>query len=247
MGGVFIPAHVFTPHKSLFGSCAAGLAELFGEQRGMITAIELGLSADSKMACALPELRQLVFLSNSDAHSLDKIGREYNQVILEEPDFDNLKNLLSAQKGRKVISNYGLDPKLGKYHRSYCNKCHQPLVDNKPVLQCPYCQEEKDFVVGVLDRIMFISGKQEKDLENIYAVPYRYQVPLSFLPGIGKQTVQKLLQRFGSEMNVLHQAKEEELADCIGAKGARLISQSRQGSLPVKPGAGGIYGQITSR
>ncbi len=75
MGGVFIPAHVFTPHKSLFGACAASLAELFGPEAEKIKAVEMGLSADAEMAFLLPGLRERVLFSNSDAHSPPKLGR----------------------------------------------------------------------------------------------------------------------------------------------------------------------------
>lgn len=240
--GVFLPAHAFTPHKSLFGTCATSLQEVFGEDGIKIIALELGLSADSSMASCLPGLEKLVLLSNSDAHSLEKIGREYNHVVMNSPDFAGLKNLLSARSGCRVLANYGLDPRLGKYHRSYCNKCKKPLYEEGPVLKCPHCSEQRDFVTGVLDRILYLS-RQEKG-SGFYPVPYHYQVPLSFLPGLGKRITERLLSRFSSEMNVLHLAKEAELAEVVGKEKARLIIRARQGELSYLPGAGGVYGQI---
>lgn len=244
--GLFIPAHVFTPYKGLYGNCATSLTDVLGSEARKIKAIELGLSADRKMALLIPELRNKLFLANSDAHSLDKIGREYNQVIMETPSFEDLVNLLTGERG-KIAANYGLDPQLGKYHRSYCRQCHRSLLDTPPVLYCPFCGEKDNFVRGVLDRIVSISRLQQSK-ETVTPTKegtYYYQVPLSFLPGIGKKTKEKLLKKFGTEMNILHQASEQEIAELVGEKLASLISKARQGELHIKPGGGGIYGRIT--
>lgn len=243
MGGLFIPAHVFTPHKSLFGTCASSLQEVFGAKASSIKAIELGLSADSGMAASLPELRALTFFANSDAHSLAKIGREYNKVLLGEPSYEELVFLIEGVKGRKLLANYGLDPRLGKYHRGYCDRCERPALGDGPVLRCPDCGEERRFVTGVLDRIMTISGSAV-GAEGAYPVPYYHQAPLSFIPGIGKKTMAKLVERFGSEMAVLHEVTPDELAETVGSKIASLIIRSRCGELRYAPGAGGIYGRI---
>lgn len=239
--GLFVPAHIFTPHRSIFGACATSLEEMFPGKAQEITAVELGLSADSQMAVYLPELRQRVFLSNSDAHSLEKIGREYNLIQIAEPSFTELKYLLQNKKGRRVLANYGLDPRLGKYHRSYCNRCNEARLAEGPVLSCPECGEKRDFITGVWDRIYSISPGGEVPAP---AIPYKYQVPLAFLPGMGKKTQAKLLERFGTEMNVIHQASAEELSEIVGKSLAQMIIKARQGELSLRPGAGGIYGKV---
>lgn len=78
-GGIMVPAHVFTPHKGIYGSSAARMEELLDME--LISGVELGLSADSSMAGLISELDRFSFLTNSDAHSLGKIGREYNKII----------------------------------------------------------------------------------------------------------------------------------------------------------------------
>lgn len=249
--GFLIPAHVFTPFKSIYGNCAASLSAVFGDFAHEITAIELGLSADREMALRIPELQQRVFLANSDAHSLEKIGREYNVVSMEKPCFDDLVSLLKGQKGR-IIANYGLDPRLGKYHRSFCNPCERAAAQEAPpVFSCPSCGEKKDFVVGVLDKIVSIGAWQHaQDIERSKGQlmspdgKYYYQIPLDFLPGLGKKTKEKLLQYFNTEMNILHRATETELTKIAGAKIAKLIIKGRRGELQMTPGAGGIYGRI---
>jgi uncharacterized protein (TIGR00375 family) len=241
MGGIFIPAHVFTPHKGVYGACASSLTQVFGAEAESIKAVELGLSADRNMAMLLPELRERVFFSNSDAHSLEKIGREYNLVVLEEPTFNEFVYLLEKKKGRYLKANYGLDPQLGKYHRSFCNKCQVSLLQDEAVTACPLCGSREHVVVGVLDRIMAIAPAGEKEFGTI---PYYYQVPLPFLPGVGKKTIEKLLLTFGSEMNILHQAGPEELAKIVSNEVVELIMKARKGKLKFEPGAGGKYGRI---
>jgi uncharacterized protein (TIGR00375 family) len=245
--GLFIPAHVFTPYKGLYGNCANSLTDVFGSEAQEIKAIELGLSADRNMALLIPELRERLFLANSDAHSLDKIGREYNQVVMETPCFEDLADLLKGQKG-KIVANYGLDPQLGKYHRSYCQQCHRSLLEIPPIFCCPYCGKQDNLVMGVLDRIISIAELQQSNEAAALTREgnYFYQVPLSFLPGVGKKTKDKLLKKFGTEMNVLHQASEQETAELVGKKVASLIIKARQGELHMNPGGGGIYGRITN-
>ena len=120
-GGLFVPAHIFTPHKSLFGSCSDRLGDTLDPEK--VDAVELGLSSDSQMAGCVPDLDALPFLTNSDAHSLAKIGREYNELTLAEPSFREFELALKGAEGRAIAANYGLNPLLGKYHRTYCLSC----------------------------------------------------------------------------------------------------------------------------
>ena len=78
--GILIPAHCFTPHKSFYGNCTDRLEKIFKEKFNKIFAIELGLSADTFLADTISELEQKSFITNSDAHSLPKIAREYNKI-----------------------------------------------------------------------------------------------------------------------------------------------------------------------
>ena len=116
--GVLIPAHAFTPHKSFYGNCTSRLERIFKEKFNKIFAIELGLSADTELADQISELETRTFITNSDAHSLPKIAREYNKILVEDISFKELLKALKNEDGRKILCNYGLDPKLGKYHRT---------------------------------------------------------------------------------------------------------------------------------
>jgi len=89
------------------------------------------------MASQLGELDEKAFLSNSDAHSLSKMGREYNIFEMEEANYEEILKAFKGIDGRKIKANFGLDPKLGKYHRTYCLVCDSVIKEDPPVLKCP--------------------------------------------------------------------------------------------------------------
>lgn len=246
LGGIFVPAHAFTPHKSLFGNCAARLTEVFSQRAiAKIYAIELGLSSDTYLADRLADLAGITFLSNSDAHSLPKIGREYNVIDMQQANYEELLMALKREKGRKVTANYGLDPRLGKYHRTHCLVCERIAGGAPPVLRCEYCGSDK-IVKGVLDRLEEIATYREP-VSPDHRPPYHYQVPLSFVPGVGRKTVDKLLQCFGTEMEILHSASEEDLEKVAGKKIASLLCLARSGKAELTAGGGGRYGKMFIR
>ena len=82
-----VPAHVFTPFKSYYGNCTKRLERIFKEKYDRIFAIELGLSSDTYLADTISELKKKNFLTNSDAHSLPKIAREYNKLKVQNINF----------------------------------------------------------------------------------------------------------------------------------------------------------------
>ncbi|WP_135551744.1 endonuclease Q family protein [Paenibacillus cymbidii] len=240
-GGIMIPAHVFTPHKSVYGSCSSRIADVLDVDR--LAAAELGLSSDTEMAGLISELDRLPLVTNSDAHSLGRIGREYNRMTLAAPNFRELVLALAGRDGRRIAANYGLNPRLGKYHRTYCAAC-ESIADEAAIAaeRCPYCGSPK-LVRGVFDRIRAIADRSEPAIPATRP-PYCYQVPFEFIPGLGGRMKEKLLARFGTEMNVLHRADEAELRETAGDKVAETIVKARRGELGVISGGGGTYGRI---
>lgn len=240
--GILIPAHIFTPHKSFYGNCTSRLERIFKEKFDKIFAVELGLSSDTELADYISELETRTFVTNSDAHSLPKIAREYNKVLLEDISFKELVKALKNEDGRKVLANYGMDPKLGKYHRTYCETCDMPIEGKPPVMECQNCHEN-NITMGVLDRIITIADKKEsKSPKN--RPPYVYQVPLTFVPGLGAKTIDKLLNAFENEMNILHKLSEDDIEAVVGAKVAKIIVAAREGKVHISSGGGGVYGHI---
>ena len=243
--GVLIPAHAFTPHKSFYGNCTDRLEKIFKEKFNKIFAIELGLSSDTYLADEISELETRSFLTNSDAHSLPKIAREYNKMLVEDISFKELLKAIKGEDGRKILANYGLDPKLGKYHRTYCEKCDKPVPGKAPITKCPDC-DSSNITMGVFDRIEVIKDK-EKTKSPDFRPPYIYQIPLTFIPGLGGKTIDKLLSNFETEMNILHRLSKDDIEAVVGEKIANNIVNAREGNVSIEAGGGGVYGKISTK
>ena len=240
--GILIPAHCFTPFKSYYGNCVDRMKDIFKEKFEKIFAIELGLSADTMLADTISELEDKTFVTNSDAHSLPKIAREYNKMLVKDISFKEVVKALKGEDGRKVLCNYGLDPRLGKYHRTFCDECNQVIETKEPVSVCPKCGSQK-VTFGVFDRIELIKDKKEsKSPAN--RPPYIYQVPLTFIPGLGAKTIDKLLDKFGTEMTILHKLSQDDLEAVMGEKVAKEIILAREGKMKLQAGGGGTYGKV---
>ena len=240
--GVLIPAHAFTPHKSFYGNCTSRLERIFKEKYKNIPAIELGLSSDTFLADKISELETKSFLTNSDAHSLPKIAREYNKILVEDISFKEILKALKNEDGRKIVCNYGLDPKLGKYHRTFCEVCGKNIEGEAPVTKCSDC-DSKNITMGVFDRIEIIKDKEETISPKIRP-EYIYQVPLTFIPGLGGKTIDKLLNNFETEMNILHKLSQDDIEAVVGEKIAKNIVMAREGKLNIQAGGGGVYGKV---
>ncbi|MGG3470862.1 endonuclease Q family protein [Neobacillus pocheonensis] len=237
LGGIFIPAHVFTPFKSLYGKgVKQSLVEVLDPD--LIDGIELGLSSDTGMADQLGELHNYTFVTNSDAHSLAKIAREYQVIAMKEPTFLELYKALKGEAGRKIIANYGLDPLLGKYHKTVCAECLNPAADDDQL--CTLCGNKK-IIKGVADRILEL---KTADHSPAGRPPYVHQVPLEFIPGLGPKLLEKLVNHFGSEMAILHEVPYEALKEVVPDKIADLIMKAREGKVNLAAGGGGKYGKI---
>lgn len=237
LGGIFIPAHVFTPFKSLYGKGVnQSLTEVLDPE--LIDGIELGLSSDTSMADQLGELHNYTFVTNSDAHSLAKIAREYQVVAMEEPTFLELQKALNVEDGRGIIANYGLDPLLGKYHKTVCAECLNHISEEEQL--CALCGNSK-IIKGVADRILELKSADESPEGR---PPYVHQVPLEFIPGLGPRLLEKLVNHFGSEMAILHEVPHDALKEVVPAKIADLIMKAREGKVGLAAGGGGKYGKI---
>lgn len=235
--GFWLPAHVFTPHKGIYGNCCARLKDVMVN---LPKALEIGLSADRNMASSVSEIDGMQLFSNSDAHSLPNIAREYNDLELEENSFAGLKNLICEQRGR-LVQNYGLPPQMGKYHRSYCLQCSKVLDGEPPIAHCPDCGSSK-IVLGVLDRLTMIADRpicwDQKDDR------YTYRVPLRLLPGIGPKMYSRLLKKYGTELAVYHHDDLEDDTSLVGEKIARILNDARKGKLEFTSGGGGYFGKV---
>lgn len=234
LGGIFMPAHAFTPHKGFYGKRVDSLFELFERP---FTAIEMGLSSSTSMIAGIKELEKTSFLANSDAHSLAKIAREYNELKLESLDFNSLKKALENED---IVANYGLDPMLGKYYETGCINCGKKVaIDLK-------CACGGYSVKGVKPRLDELGGF----LEGRKRPPYIKQIPLEFLPFIGPKTIEKLLL-VGTELEILNKTPIDELKKVTNERVALIIQEAREktfneGSrLTISQGRAGFYGKVS--
>jgi uncharacterized protein (TIGR00375 family) len=240
--GILVPAHAFTPYKSFYGNCTRSMKRIFKEKYSRIPAVELGLSSDTYLADEISELEEKTFLTNSDAHSLPRIAREYNEIEVEDISFKELLKAFKNEDGRRIVCNYGLDPKLGKYHRTYCEVCGKRIEGSAPVTKCDTC-DSRNITMGVFDRIEIIKDK-ETTKSPANRPPYVYQIPLSFIPGVGSKTIEKLLDTFGTEMTILHKLSNDDIEAAVGEKIAKNIINAKEGNMHISAGGGGVYGKV---
>lgn len=237
LDGLFIPAHVFTPFKSLYGrGVKSSLAEVFNPD--LIDAIELGLSSDTTMVEEIDELNNYTFLTNSDAHSLIKMAREYQTIAMEASNFTEFKLALHEKEGRRMIANYGMHPRLGKYYQSICKYCDNTTFSEAICLNCG----RKGKIKGVSERIKELKGTELNVRER---PPYYYHVPLDYIHGLGKKTYHKMLGQFGTEMEILHQTDLDEIESLVGSRIANQLKNIRLGKINIHTGGGGKYGKIS--
>ena len=180
-------------------------------------------------------------------------GANNVRSIIEFPiqnDGKNLKNInfkevfkaIKGEEGRKIIANYGMDPKLGKYNRSYCEDCERQIETKPPAVICDKCGSDKHITMGVYDRIVMIKDQESKSPKN--RPLYNYQYPLQFIPGVGLKVIDKLLEAYGTEMTVLNKITKDDIESVVGPKLSEIINLSRTGGLHIKVGGGGEYGKL---
>lgn len=252
-GGMIGPAHAFTPYFSVYAFFDS-VQQAYGNMGKNIHFIELGLSADTHFADMIAENRKYHFLTCSDSHSPwpYRIGREFTRIKMREPSFKELKNALEKKDEKLVTLNVGLDPREGKYHLSACNACYTKFAieDAKRLnWRCPKCQGS--IKRGVKDRIEMLSdGKEE---HPFFRPPYLHTVPLAEIiqialgvEGINTTTVQSMwrdfVERFGTEINALIDAPEEELLK-VNPRVAQKVVSFRKGWVYYIAGGGGNYGK----
>ena len=248
-GALVGPCHAFTPYTAIYGK-KDSLKECYGEQTDNLDFLELGLSADSQMASKISDHENLVFLSNSDAHSPwpHRLGREFNRAELSEESFRGLKKLLHGEEG-KIKLNVGLDPREGKYHCSACNSCHQKYSIEQAKKFDWKCQECSGTIKkGVNDRVNELSDK-----EPDYPVDYLHLPPLAKIiqytvdhSSPTTKTVQEkykaLNEEFGAEADILVEEEIEDIAE-VDEEVAESIKKFREDEIVMIPGGGGDYGE----
>jgi uncharacterized protein (TIGR00375 family) len=251
---VFIPAHIWTPHFSLFGAYSGfdDIYECFEDLTEHIHALETGLSSDPPMNWRLSALDRFTLVSNSDAHSPAKLAREANMFDTDISYSDISRALETGGGFRGTIEFF---PEEGKYHydgHRNCKVCMKPSETESAAGVCPVCGGR--ITVGVLHRVEALADREEG-----YTPPaakrYERLIPLHevIAASMGMTTASKkviaeydnLIGSVGPELYILREAPLED----IGHKAGRLIAEGirrlRCGDVNVEPGYDGEYGRVS--
>ena len=252
---LIVPAHAWTPWFSVFGSHSGfdSLEECFEEETANIFALETGLSSDPAMNWSWSALDRISLISNSDAHSPAKIGREAN-LFQCEATYNDIVQAIKEKNPERFLSTIEFFPEEGKYHfdgHRACGICYSPSQTREKDGLCPVCG--KNLVVGVMHRVEELADRpQGFKLEG--AVPAFHLVPLEeimaevFETGPQSKRIRKeylrLIERGGSEFQILLDLSEKELRSFMEDRLVEGILRVRQGLIQVRPGYDGVYGQV---
>ena len=253
-GGIFGPAHSFTPYTGIY-AFHDSLKDAYGPMHAELNFIELGLSADSYFADLIKENHSYAFLTSSDAHSPwpHRIGREFNRIRMAKPDFAGLKKAVKEKDEKLITLNAGLDPREGKYHCTACNSCfakYSPQQAEKNSWKCVKCGGQ--IKRGVRDRIAMLADF-EKETHPKFRPPYMHLLPLAEIIQLSlkaqspmakkvQEKWRKFVDVFGNEIFALVDAQEKELEEVDAAVAEKIVA-FRKGLVLYIPGGGGNYGK----
>lgn len=249
-----IPAHVWTPWFSLYGSNSGfdALAECFGDQIRHIHAVETGLSSNPPMNWRLSELDGVTLVSNSDAHSPAKLGREAN-VFDCELDYAEITRVLREQDRSRFLYTIEFFPEEGKYHFDGHRACNVRLSPKETKARrgiCPVCG--RPLTIGVMSRVEALADREAAPQDG--RIPFRSLIPLEEIvaealgaqPGTAsvRDEYLRLVRALGGEFAVLLDVPLEEVARHTRPRVVDGLRRVREGRVVIRPGYDGIFGEI---
>lgn len=250
---IFVPAHIWTPHFSVFGAFSGfgTMEECFEDMTPYVHAVETGLSSDPVMNRMVSALDNLQLISNSDAHSPGRLGREANLLDIEL----SYQGLYQAiQTGKGLLGTIEFFPEEGKYHfdgHRKCNQCLSPLEAKEYGNICPVCG--KKLTTGVLHRVQELADRRKgSDKEHTEAVEYLVPLQEVIAASLGYKTisvkVQKvydtMLKELGAEFDILRTLPLAQVEQTAGEQITEGIRRLREGQVIRIPGYDGKYGRI---
>ena len=250
-----VPAHIWTPWFSVLGSKSGfdSILECFEDLSAEIFALETGLSADPAMCGRLTALDRYSLISNSDAHSPDKLGREAN-VFSCDLSFFSLRDSLRDRKRKGFIGTIEFFPEQGKYHLDGHRKCRCRMEPGETLLRRGLCRVcGKEVTVGVMHRVEALADRPDGERPPD-ALPYDRLISLSEVLGearkLGPQAgaVQKacrsLVERLGPELMILRRSPLEDIERAAGPLAAEGIRRMRQAEVHLEAGYDGEFGTV---
>ncbi|MGE4299841.1 MAG: UvrD-helicase domain-containing protein [Desulfovibrionaceae bacterium] len=251
-----VPAHIWTPWFSLFGSKSGfdSIEECFGDLSQHIFALETGLSSDPDMNWQWSALDRFRLISNSDAHSGEKLAREAN-LFSGEISYEGIFRALRGEAlGHKFLGTLEFFPEEGKYHLDGHRKCGVMLEPRETRARgglCPVCG--KPLTVGVLHRVLELADRDAPVQPAgqpgfVSLIPLQEVVGEVLGRGPGTKAVKalygQLVARFGSELAVLQDTPLEDIAR-VSRPLAEGLGRMRRGQVLRKPGFDGEFGTIS--
>lgn len=251
--GILIPAHIWTPHFSVLGAKSGfdSVEECFEELAPYIHALETGLSSDPAMNWRISKLDRYQLVSNSDAHSPSKLGREANLLDID-CSYEGFYRAI--QTGEGLEGTVEFFPEEGKYHFDGHRKCGvslSPVEAERLGGICPVCG--KKLTMGVDHRVEQLADRAEGFVKKD-GKKYESLVPLSEVISacMGYSTASKkvqgcfeqMLQTLGTEFDILRNVPAEDIKTCAGERLAEGIENVRTGKVKRIPGYDGEYGKI---
>ncbi len=250
-----VPAHIWTPWFSLFGSKSGfdSIRECFEDLTDHIFALETGLSSDPAMNRLVSDLDKYTLISNSDAHSPGKLGREAN-LFDTEKTYQKIKEAMKSGDKKKFLGTLEFFPEEGKYHFDGHRKCGVSLHPNDTKRRdclCPVCGAP--LTLGVLHRVNDLADITEKrDISKF--PPYRCIIPLINIiseivqVGAGSKkvisTYNKAIETLGNEFSILNALTKEDIERANIPLLADAIEKVRNNKVILIPGYDGKYGRI---
>ena len=252
---LLIPAHAWTPWFSIFGANSGfdSIQECYEGETKSIYAIETGLSSDPEMNWRLSALDDITLISNSDAHSPNKIGREAN-IFNCDLTYAGIREAIQKKDPRKFLFTVEFFPEEGKYHfdgHRNCGILFSPKETRKHKSLCPVCG--KHLTVGVMNRVEELADRPEgsvpaKGIPSLHMVPLEEIIADALGVGANAASVEKeylrLVERGGSEFDILLELSPEELASFTPPMILEGILRVREGRLKITPGYDGVFGKI---
>lgn len=251
----FIPAHIWTPWFSVFGSKSGfnTMEECFEDLSDQIYAVETGLSTDPPMNWMCSFLDKYTLISNSDAHSPEKLGRNAN-LFKCDLSYEGITDALKSQSIEKFGGTFDMFPQEGKYHYDGHRKCGvrwNPVETLKHRGICPVCG--KKVTVGVTNRVVELSDREDITQKK-NRLPFFSIIPLkemlSEIEGVGENSkkisriYENLIKKVGSEFNILHFLPLDEIRSKAGEVIAEGVRRMRNHEVIIKEGFDGEYGEI---
>ncbi len=252
-----IPAHAWTPHFGVFGSLSGfdSLEECFGDQTKYIFAIETGLSSDPKMNWQVGALDNVALISNSDAHSLRKLGREANvfEIAEDKLSYDAIIQAIREHKPTEFLETLEFFPEEGKYHLDGHRDCKFSCLPEKTKQLggiCPVCK--KKLLRGVMARVDDL-GERDYGFTPNNAIPFRSIIPLEEIiadtlgVGVASKKVLDLYEAMVAvrpEFELLLNATRSELVTASSTAIAESIIRVRERRLQLVGGYDGEFGKI---